>query len=360
MWAARAISAAPFRARRFTSPARRKALASPPELAISFALRSFAELTGAEDKARQFSAVGCDPVFRDQKSSLPFRPASEASSSHFDRTRRISHLLHRLTPSLAKFCFILLAFCLFGLLSSTLALAQGGPPYYTNDPGTPGNRNWEINLGYMPFLYSGQSISHVPDVDINFGVGDRIQLTYESAWLRVTDPSPSPAKYGMAQDQLGVKWRFSDHGDAGSAFSVFPQLSINNPNHSVARGITPPGASLILPLEFTRKFGPIDINAEAGYNFVHLGPDGWLAGLVVGHEFTKRFEMDAEIYATGTFHPSYTQPTFDAGARYRLHRPLILLMMAGRSFEPARNNQPYFVGYFGIQILLPPKSFDKD
>jgi len=28
----------------------------------------------------------------------------------------------------------------------------GGPPYYTNDPGTPGNLNWEINLGYMPDL----------------------------------------------------------------------------------------------------------------------------------------------------------------------------------------------------------------
>jgi hypothetical protein len=59
--------------------------------------------------------------------------------------------------------------------------AQGGPPFYTNDPGTPGNLNWEINLGYMPFFYSDRSVSHVPDVDLNFGVGDRIQLTYESA-----------------------------------------------------------------------------------------------------------------------------------------------------------------------------------
>src|SRR5580658_3622336 len=65
------------------------------------------------------------------------------------------------------------------------AEAQGGPPYYTNDPGTPGPMNWEINLGYMPFLFNGQSIVHTPDVDINFGLGDRIQLTCELAWLRV-------------------------------------------------------------------------------------------------------------------------------------------------------------------------------
>jgi hypothetical protein len=31
--------------------------------------------------------------------------------------------------------------------------------------------------------------------------------------------------------------------------------------------------------------------------------------------------------------------------------------MAGRSLEPARNDQPYFIGYFGIQLLLPPRSY---
>ena len=63
--------------------------------------------------------------------------------------------------SLRKFALLLVA-----LLAafSLPALAQGGPPYYTNDPGTPGNFNWEINLGYMPFFYSNQSVSHTPDV----------------------------------------------------------------------------------------------------------------------------------------------------------------------------------------------------
>jgi hypothetical protein len=40
------------------------------------------------------------------------------------------------------------------LLAAASAFAQGGPPFYTNDPGTPGNLNWEINLSYMPFFYS--------------------------------------------------------------------------------------------------------------------------------------------------------------------------------------------------------------
>jgi hypothetical protein len=268
-------------------------------------------------------------------------------------------------PMLARHCRVTLRgllfsfFCACVVLGSASAFAQGGPPYYTNDPGTPGSRNWEINLGYMPFLYSGQSITHTPDVDINFGWGDRIQLTYEDAWLRVWNQG-TPARYGMGQDQLGVKWRFYDGGEGGAKFSVFPQLSLNNPNHAVERGITPPGASLIVPFEFTKKFGPVDVNAEAGYNFVHLGPDGWLTGVVVGHDLTKRLEIDAEFYATGTFHPSFVQPTIDFGARYRMHRPLILLLMAGRSLEPGSSGQAHFIGYFGVQILLPAKSFDRE
>src|SRR5271170_1316399 len=121
----------------------------------------------------------------------------------------------------------------------TSAFAQGGPPYYTNDPGTPGPFNWEINIGYMPFFYSNQSVSHVPDVDINFGIGDRIQLTYESAWLRVQNPS-SPTKFGLNQSNFGFKWRFLDHGENGLSISIFPQGFVNNGNDAVRRGITPP------------------------------------------------------------------------------------------------------------------------
>jgi hypothetical protein len=247
----------------------------------------------------------------------------------------------------------------FFILASALALAQGGPPYYTNDPGTPGHLNWEINFGYMPFLYDGQSVSHTPDVDINFGVGDRIQLTYENAWLRVHNPSSKTA-FGLGQSNPGVKWRFYDAGDSGLAISVFPQFFLNNPNHAVQRGITPATDSFLLPFEFTKKFGPVDVDYEVGYQLVHKGPDGWITGLVLGHEFTKRLEGDVEFYSQGAFHPFFNQPILDFGGRYKLHRPVILLFMAGRSLEHARSDQTYFLGYFGIQLLLPPKSYDRE
>lgn len=244
-------------------------------------------------------------------------------------------------------------------IAATSTAAQGGPPYYTNDPGTPGNFNWEINLGYMPFFYSDQSVSHTPDLDINFGVGDRIQLTYENAWLRVQSPG-SPTKFGLGQSNPGVKWRFYDAGESGLNISVFPQLFLNNPNDAVRRGITPASQSFLLPVEFSKKLGPVDVDYEIGYQLVHKGPDGLISGLVIGHDFTPKLEMDVELYYQGTFHPSGNQPTIDFGARYKIHRPVILLFMAGRSLEPTHSNQSYFLGYFGLQFLLPPKSYKSE
>lgn len=245
------------------------------------------------------------------------------------------------------------------LFAAAGAFAQGGPPYYTNDPGTPGHLNWEINLGYMPFFYSNQSVSHTPDVDINFGLGDRIQLTYENAWLRVQNPG-SATQFGLGQSNPGVKWRFYDGGEKGLAVSAFPQFFLNNPNDAVRRGIAPASEGFLLPFEFSKKFGPVDVDYEVGYEFVRKGPNSLLTGLVLGHDLTPKLEMDMEFYYQGTFRPAENQPTLDFGARYKIHSPVILLLMAGRSLEPTRSNQSYFVGYFGLQFLLPPKSYNRD
>ena len=67
-----------------------------------------------------------------------------------------------------------------------------------------------------------------------------------------------------------------------------------------------------------------------------------------------------EFYSQITFHPSEFQPTMDLGARYKIHSPVILLFITGRSLEAARSNQSYFVGFVGLQFLLPPKSYKRD
>lgn len=249
--------------------------------------------------------------------------------------------------------------CLLFFGAGPCVLAQGGPPFITNDPGTPGPFNWEINIGYIPTVYSDLSVSHVPDLDINFGVGERLQLTYENAWARVA-PNQGPVKYGLGQSNFGAKWRFYDAGEQGWQISTFPQVFLNNPNNSVNRGITPAGETLLLPLEFARKAGPVDIDFEIGYNVVHNGPSGWLTGVVIGHTFKSKLELDAEFYNQSTYNPYSSAPAIDVGGRYRIHKPIVLLMMAGRSPAPASATRPSFYGYFGLQFLLPGRAYDVD
>ena len=68
-----------------------------------------------------------------------------------------------------------LAFILPAVLAAATH-AQGGPPFITDDPAPPGNHHWEINFGWIANHNPGQSYYQIPDVDMNYGWGNRIQL----------------------------------------------------------------------------------------------------------------------------------------------------------------------------------------
>src|SRR5256885_5316117 len=59
--------------------------------------------------------------------------------------------------------------------------AQGGPPMITDDPGTPGNGKWEINLAVAFEHRPGETSYDLPAIDLNYGIGDHIQLTLQTA-----------------------------------------------------------------------------------------------------------------------------------------------------------------------------------
>src|SRR6202161_1687317 len=189
--------------------------------------------------------------------------------------------------------------------AAPFAHAQGGPPFITDDPGTPGNKHWEINFGWIADHNPGNAYYETPDVDMNYGWGDRIQLKYELPMAVATDPD-NTTRAGPGESPIAITWRPSEHHPAGERksdenmdFSIgtYPQASINNPTSAVRRGIVENGPQYYLPLEATAKWGPIDFNGEVGHWFGNrLVPSRWGRGLIAGHEFSSRFELYAEIY----------------------------------------------------------------
>jgi hypothetical protein len=243
--------------------------------------------------------------------------------------------------------------CLAALLMHIprVSHAQAGPPFLTNDPGTPGNANWEINLGSMQTIARGVSSYQIPQIDLNFGIGDRIQLTYEIPYMMQTG-NGAGLESGWGNAYAGVKWRFLDQGEGGWQLSMFPQIEIAAPPSARQQGIAAPGPRYLLPLEATKKVGDLDVDFEAGYYPAGNGPKELILGLVVGRPVTERLELDAELYDDRVYDTTQHTTTLDLGGRYKLAPGIIALLMAGRSVTGFSNGKPEFIGYCGLQILL--------
>jgi hypothetical protein len=251
-------------------------------------------------------------------------------------------MTHRLWAALAL---------LAELVCAPALRAQGGPPLLTTDPGTPGNANWEINVGAMGTHTSTGTSSQLPQLDVNFGVGERIQLTYQQSYV-VQSTSGASTVGGYGNALLGVKWRFLDQGEGGWQVSTFPQFETAGSARAQREGFAIDGPRLLLPVEVSKRIGALDVNLEAGYYFPRNGPDERFVGLAVGRQVNQRLELDGEIYADRASGAPPNDTTLDVGFRYKLHPAFILLGMAGRSIAGNGGDHVQFMGYLGLQILL--------
>jgi hypothetical protein len=253
------------------------------------------------------------------------------------------------------------------------AHAQGGPPFITDDPGTPGNHHWEINFGWIANHNPGQSYYEIPDVDMNYGWGDKVQLKWELPFAAGTDTSGGTG-FGLGESLIGIKMRPYEYhtrgekpSDDNMLFSLgfYPQVSINNPTSSVRRGIVEPGPQYYLPMEMTAKLGPVSFDGEIGRWIGNANmPEQWGRGLIAGHEFSDRLELYGEVYDLQAIDKVRTQPkqrslTLDFGGRQSLDKQnrIRLLFMGGRAIQQVttQNGEPSWIAYMGVQFLLGPK-----
>jgi serine/threonine protein kinase len=280
---------------------------------------------------------------------------------------RSSSVMKRIAPFL---CFILAALTRF----SPLALAQGGPPFRSDDPDTPGNKHWEINTVLVGERNASEGSYSVPNLDINYGVGSRIQLKYEVPLsIQESRDSSGHIAGGLGNSLLGVKWRFYAHHpkskgsgkmdkkESNFGLSIYPQFLLNNPTSSVRRDIVEPGPQVLIPLESNAKIGPIRISGEFGYRFTNKDvPNSWIRGVIVGHEFSNKTQLYLELYDEAATRATSSEPktresTLDIGFRTPMARngSVWFMGMVGRSLVTVTptNGQPSWIASVGFQIL---------
>ena len=104
-----------------------------------------------------------------------------------------------------------------------------------------------------------------PLLDINYGVGDHIQLKYQVP-LEVFVPEQGGARAGMGNSLAGVKWRFVDQTNGSwLEISTYPQFEFIYPQSSVQRVLADNGHNILLPIEVEHKFEKLTVYAEGGY-----------------------------------------------------------------------------------------------
>jgi hypothetical protein len=219
--------------------------------------------------------------------------------------------------------------------------AQGGPPMLTDDPGTPGNRHLEVNLALTSEVQGRERSFEAPLVDVNYGIGERLQLKVEAPL--VFQRSPGGNRTATGDVGVGVKWRFLDQGRHGSPVDVstYPQVS------SLAAlddGHRP--TELLLPVQVAWHRGAFGINGDAGYatNSEETTVTG---GVVVGYEVSGFGEVMAEVHESSIRTTGEFERFFNAGLRRDLRPGATLLASAGHSLA---TREHVWIGYLALQL----------
>ena len=220
----------------------------------------------------------------------------------------------------------------------------------TDDPGTPGDGHWEINVAFTTVHSPDERIAEMPLVDLNYGIGERLQLKYEVAWLRLEDDSGRHD--GFSNSLAGVKWRFYDAGEEAWSASAYPQLEFNNPgSHADERGLADSGRAFELPFQVMRNLGAFEFNADLGYIWRHGGNE-WFGGVVIGRAVASKVELAAELHAESDAHFHGVALVANFGGRVDLSEKCSLLASVGRELSHGGEPCATFIAYLGLQTRL--------
>jgi hypothetical protein len=233
--------------------------------------------------------------------------------------------------------------------AARVVFGQGGPPMITDDPGTPGNGKWENNLA-IAFEHRPNETSYdVPAIDLNYGVGDHIQLTLQTAPV-LLKRSGHGLVGGLGETEAALKWRFVDEATSGFDMSMFPRVIFNVLQSSVRRGLAEDGTRFQIPFQIAKTFGRWHADAEFGPLASTIGRSEWLYGIVGGFDVAKSTMLMAELHGTSRMDFSRDVLTLNFGLRHEFTENYILILSMGHELRSP--DQPTaLIGYFGMQFV---------
>jgi hypothetical protein len=242
--------------------------------------------------------------------------------------------------------FIAIALWLLALGS---VRGQGGPPMITDDPGTPGDGKFEINLAIAFEHRPDETSLDAPAIDINYGVGDRIQLTLQGGPVLLKRRDHG-AIGGLGGTEGALKWRFVDDQETGITMSMFPRVIFNISRSAARRGLAEDGTRFQIPFQFAKAFPGFDVDLEWGPLVSTVGPAQWIYGIVVAVDVSKTATVMAELHGTSRTNFSDDELALNFGIRQKLNEHCIFIGSLGHELRSPEARA--LIGYAGVQLLF--------
>jgi hypothetical protein len=172
----------------------------------------------------------------------------------------------------------------------------GSPPLDVDDTGTPGCRGWEINIVTSGDLGKAMSFE-TPLFDINYGIGDNIQLKVEAPFQFTRIDGVNHGGIGSAE--VGIKHRFFEDEARDLSVAIYPQVEFAIPGTAAADEAE--GSLLKFPVLMSTKVGEtskgdVMLTANLAYNMSTSSETGQYisAALGVGFPLTRNIALMVE------------------------------------------------------------------
>jgi hypothetical protein len=219
----------------------------------------------------------------------------------------------------------------------------------TDDPGTPGNGKWENNFAIIFEHRPNETSIDVPEIDLNYGVGEHIQLTLQNAPV-LLKRSGHGLIGGLGSTEAAVKWRFLDEATSGLDMSMFPRVIFNVVQSSVRRGLAEDGTRFQIPFQLAKTFGRWHADVEVGPRASTVGRSDWLYGIVCGFDLAKPTMLMAELHDESRMNFSRDVLTLNVGLRHEFTENYILILSMGHELRSS-DQATALIGYFGMQFV---------
>lgn len=230
-------------------------------------------------------------------------------------------------------------------LGAVCTATVAGPPFATDDPEPVDLHHVELNLiGQQTRGAAGLAGNVTAEVNVGCAAETQCHFAAPAAFDR---PAGGPARAGLGDVELGVKYRFLDRHDAGWSAAIYPTLVL--PTGEASRSLGNGRSQILFPLWIQRSSGEWSWDAGIArlLNIAREARDSWFTGLLVRRSFGDRLSLGGELFRrTSTKFGEPSTAGFNVGAIVNVAPHQNLLISAGRGLTHIEiNRYSMFLAY---------------